>query len=180
MPMIRKTKLTIAFVISASLLRSIQGGASACVRKWTTACREGGLTTSNPVENSMHMLARQTTDPAASRFGMRLIVAPRVAVDITSAAPVKTSDRVTIPSPMSSGDMSSLSSASQSNQSDDPDFPIHPVGGIASEITPEGARGMLRAIEARRVIGGSLYDWATSNPGEWSILRPLRDLRPSS
>jgi hypothetical protein len=62
---------------------------------------------------------------------------------------------------------------------DDPDYPIHPVGGIASEITPADVTGMLRAIEARKVIGASLYDWATSNPQEWELLQPLRALRPA-
>jgi hypothetical protein len=63
---------------------------------------------------------------------------------------------------------------------DDPDFPIHAVGGIASEVTPGDVTGMLRAIQARNVIGGSLYDWATSNPQQWELLQPLRSLRPGT
>ena len=60
---------------------------------------------------------------------------------------------------------------------DDPDYPIHPVGGIASGLTSDDVAGMLRAIQDHGVIGGSLYDWATSNPQEWEILQPLRRLR---
>jgi hypothetical protein len=39
---------------------------------------------------------------------------------------------------------------------------------------------MLQAIEARDgIIGGSLYDWATSSPQQWAALSPLRDLNPA-
>ncbi len=60
---------------------------------------------------------------------------------------------------------------------DDPDFPIHPVGGIADGVTAEDVAGMLRAMEQRNVIGGSLYDWATSEAAQWQQLQPLRALR---
>jgi len=62
----------------------------------------------------------------------------------------------------------------------DVDYPLHVIGGIADEATDEQVRGMLDAIEARPgVIGGGLYDWATSSPPQWDVLAPLRRLRTS-
>jgi hypothetical protein len=62
----------------------------------------------------------------------------------------------------------------------DPDLPIHVIGGIADEATVEQVQGMLQAIEARAgVVGASLYDWATSSPQQWAVLRPLRDRNPA-
>lgn len=59
-------------------------------------------------------------------------------------------------------------------------IPIHPIGGIADEATVEQVQGMLRAIEERDgVIGGSLYDWATSSPEQWAVLAPLRARNPA-
>jgi hypothetical protein len=62
----------------------------------------------------------------------------------------------------------------------DPDIPIHIIGGIADEATVEQVQGMLDAIEERTgVIGGGLYDWATSSPEQWATLGPLRDRGPA-
>lgn len=62
----------------------------------------------------------------------------------------------------------------------DPDIPLHVIGGIADEATVEQVQGMLQAIEARDgVIGGSLYDWATSSPDQWAVLDPLRTRNPA-
>jgi hypothetical protein len=62
----------------------------------------------------------------------------------------------------------------------DPDLPLHMIGGIADEAPVEQVQGMLAAIEARPgVIGGSLYDWATSSPQQWAVLGPLRDRNPA-
>jgi hypothetical protein len=62
----------------------------------------------------------------------------------------------------------------------DPDIPIHVVGGIADEATTEQVQGMLQAIDEHPgVIGGSLYDWATSSPEQWETLSPLRALNPA-
>ena len=58
------------------------------------------------------------------------------------------------------------------------DVPIHLIGGIADEVSTSDIAGMVDAIEARQVIGGSLYDWATSNLRQWTALAPLRALRP--
>ncbi len=55
-----------------------------------------------------------------------------------------------------------------------PEVPIHPIGGIADGASPAEVAGMVRAIQARGVLGGSLYDWNTSNDAQWAALRPLR------
>lgn len=54
------------------------------------------------------------------------------------------------------------------------DVPVIPVGGLAEDLTPADLAGMVRAIEARGVPGGGLYDWATSTPEQWAALSPLR------
>lgn len=55
-----------------------------------------------------------------------------------------------------------------------PDMPIHVAGGIANGITLEDLAGMVRAIQERGVMGGSLYDWNTSQPPQWVALGALR------
>jgi hypothetical protein len=55
-----------------------------------------------------------------------------------------------------------------------PDMPIHVVGGIADGVSIDDLLGMVRAVEARGILGGSLYDWNTSQPAQWDILRALR------
>jgi hypothetical protein len=57
------------------------------------------------------------------------------------------------------------------------DLPVHPVGGIADGVTVADLTGMVAAIEDRGAIGGSLYDWNTSSPEQWTALQPLRRLR---
>ena len=59
----------------------------------------------------------------------------------------------------------------------DPDIPIHVIGGIADGVTNADLDAMVAAIEDRGAIGGSLYDWQTSEPEHWSVLAPLADLR---
>jgi hypothetical protein len=54
------------------------------------------------------------------------------------------------------------------------DMPIHVAGGIANGITIDDVSGMVRAIQARGVLGGSLYDWSTSQPDQWNLLKALR------
>lgn len=56
----------------------------------------------------------------------------------------------------------------------DPEVPVHPIGGIADGATIEDLEGMVRASVARGAIGGSLYDWSTSNPAQWAALAPFR------
>jgi hypothetical protein len=55
-----------------------------------------------------------------------------------------------------------------------PDIPIHAIGGIADAVSPDDVGGMVRAIQARGILGASLYDWNTSQPAQWEVLRPLR------
>lgn len=55
-----------------------------------------------------------------------------------------------------------------------PDVPIHAIGGVADAVSLADVQGMVRAIEARGILGGSLYDWNTSQPAQWDALRPLR------
>jgi hypothetical protein len=55
-----------------------------------------------------------------------------------------------------------------------PDIPIHAIGGVADGASVADVQGMVRAIQARGILGGSLYDWNTSQPAQWDALRPLR------
>mgnify|MGYP001221118069 CR=1 FL=1 len=54
------------------------------------------------------------------------------------------------------------------------DIPIAPIGGIADGVTIADLERMVTAIEGREALGGSLYDWATSQPDHWATLSPLR------
>jgi hypothetical protein len=56
----------------------------------------------------------------------------------------------------------------------DPAVPIHVIGGIADAIATADVEGMVRAASSRDVLGGSLYDWATSAEGQWAAMAPLR------
>ena len=56
----------------------------------------------------------------------------------------------------------------------DPDVPIHVIGGIADAIATADVDGMVRAAISRDVLGGSLYDWATSADAQWAAMAPLR------
>jgi hypothetical protein len=55
-----------------------------------------------------------------------------------------------------------------------PDVPIHIAGGIANGITLDDVAGMVRAIQGRSALGGSLYDWSTSQVAQWDLLQVLR------
>ena len=55
-----------------------------------------------------------------------------------------------------------------------PDVPIHAIGGVADAAAVPDVEGMVRAIRARGILGGSLYDWNTSQSAQWDALRPLR------
>lgn len=59
----------------------------------------------------------------------------------------------------------------------DPDIPIHAIGGIADALPADQVAGMVRAIEGRGVLGGSLYDWVTSNDEQWAAMAPLHTKR---
>ncbi len=53
----------------------------------------------------------------------------------------------------------------------DPNLKVHPVGGIADVITEAETRDFLRALADTDSIGGSLYDYRTTNGGIWGVLR---------
>jgi len=55
----------------------------------------------------------------------------------------------------------------------DPDIPIHVIGGIADALPVAQVEGMVRAVVGRDVLGGSLYDWATSSEDHWGAMGPL-------
>lgn len=52
---------------------------------------------------------------------------------------------------------------------------VHPIGGIADAATVEDMHGFVRAAAPRGVLGGSLYDFNTSNAEQWQALAPFRD-----
>jgi hypothetical protein len=56
-----------------------------------------------------------------------------------------------------------------------PDAPVHTIGGIADRTSPADVAAILRASGERRVIGGSLYDWRTTQPELWPHLHPFRN-----
>ncbi|MDP1804543.1 MAG: hypothetical protein Q8K72_05205 [Acidimicrobiales bacterium] len=60
----------------------------------------------------------------------------------------------------------------------DREIPIAPIGGIADGVTIPDLEGMVRSIETRGAVGGSLYDWVTSRPEHWEALAPLRAAPP--
>jgi hypothetical protein len=55
----------------------------------------------------------------------------------------------------------------------DPNLVVHPVGGIADAVSEADARDFLRALTDTDAIGGSLYDYRTTNGGVWGILRGI-------
>ena len=55
--------------------------------------------------------------------------------------------------------------------------PIHVIGGIADDVGVPGARGFVRAIKEKRVLGGSLYDFPITSRRTWSELSSLRSRR---
>lgn len=59
----------------------------------------------------------------------------------------------------------------------DPDAPVHPIGGIGNETTVEDLHGMLTAAVEQRSIGGSIYDYRTTRPEHWDVLRSFRHQR---
>jgi hypothetical protein len=55
---------------------------------------------------------------------------------------------------------------------------IHPIGGVASSLRPGQLRGFVDAVCAAGVMGGSLYDWATTSRGRWAQLSRLTRCTP--
>jgi hypothetical protein len=58
----------------------------------------------------------------------------------------------------------------------DPALPVHPIGGIAENASVAQVRAFARAARAGDSIGASLYDFATTTPGQWRELRVAADL----
>ncbi|HYD10139.1 MAG TPA: hypothetical protein VEA78_08555 [Acidimicrobiales bacterium] len=54
------------------------------------------------------------------------------------------------------------------------DVPIHAIGGIADRTSPADVAALHRAALERGVLGGSLYDWRTTQPDLWSHLQIFR------
>jgi hypothetical protein len=57
-----------------------------------------------------------------------------------------------------------------------PALPVHPIGGIAGNASAAQVRAFTRAARAGGSIGASLYDFATTTPGQWRELRSVNDL----
>ncbi len=55
-----------------------------------------------------------------------------------------------------------------------PDALVHPIGGIGDETTVDDLTGMLAAAVDQRAIGGSIYDYPTTRPEHWELLRSFR------
>jgi hypothetical protein len=51
------------------------------------------------------------------------------------------------------------------------EIPIHVIGGLAGAASPGTARAFLGAVASCAVTGFSLYDYATTTPAVWSLLR---------
>ncbi len=54
------------------------------------------------------------------------------------------------------------------------DVPVHSVGGIADATTADDVDGMVGAASERGAVGGSLYDWRTTDADLWPHLRAFR------
>ncbi|MGH9182631.1 MAG: hypothetical protein ACRDZ9_02240, partial [Acidimicrobiales bacterium] len=55
-----------------------------------------------------------------------------------------------------------------------PDAPVHLIGGIADLTSGADVEALIRAARERGAVGGSLYDWRTTDPGLWPHLQPFR------
>jgi hypothetical protein len=49
--------------------------------------------------------------------------------------------------------------------------PLHPIGGLASRVSRGEVRGYVRALREGDVLGGGLYDFATTKRLHWPVLR---------
>jgi hypothetical protein len=54
------------------------------------------------------------------------------------------------------------------------DVPVHTVGGIADATTVDDVDGMVDAAAERGALGGSLYDWRTTDAYLWPHLQAFR------
>ncbi len=58
-----------------------------------------------------------------------------------------------------------------------PDAPVHALGGIGDTTSPADLVGFRTAATERGAIGGSIYDFRTTQAPHWPELHPLRALR---
>jgi hypothetical protein len=57
-----------------------------------------------------------------------------------------------------------------------PKLPIHTIGGVADLITAKDVADFVKASKAAGAAGASLYDFRTTAPGFWTMLRALTRL----
>lgn len=55
-----------------------------------------------------------------------------------------------------------------------PDAPVHTIGGVGDRTTVGDLHGMVVAAMEQRAIGGSIYDYRTTQPAFWEVLRAFR------
>ncbi len=55
-----------------------------------------------------------------------------------------------------------------------PDAPVHTIGGIGDRTTVGDLHGMVVAAVEQRAIGGSIYDYRTTDASFWEVLRAFR------
>lgn len=55
-----------------------------------------------------------------------------------------------------------------------PDAPVHTIGGVGDRTTVGDLHGMVVAAVEQRAIGGSIYDYRTTQPAFWEVLRAFR------
>jgi hypothetical protein len=58
-----------------------------------------------------------------------------------------------------------------------PDAPVHALGGIGDTTSVEDLQAFRAAAMPRGVLGGSIYDFRTTQAPHWAELLPFRDLR---
>jgi hypothetical protein len=55
-----------------------------------------------------------------------------------------------------------------------PTIPIHVIAGDASKSSGSETLGYVRALRETGCLGGSMYDWATTNAADWQALKNVR------
>ena len=55
-----------------------------------------------------------------------------------------------------------------------PGASVHPVGGTDNKSNDDDYRNFVRACNVTSSLGGSIYDWRTTPPQAWGILRAVR------
>ncbi|MEI6726427.1 MAG: hypothetical protein WCN81_09420 [Actinomycetes bacterium] len=55
-----------------------------------------------------------------------------------------------------------------------PSIPIHVIGGDAAKSSPSETLAYVRALRETGCLGGSMYDWATTDAADWAPLAGVR------